>query len=54
MIRPGSSLSKAKKKLDNNFGLQIKKIQKTIPKKEDFIKDRDWVGVIALLEADKR
>lgn len=53
MIRPGSSLSKAKKKKDFTMGLNVKKVERVIPKKEDFISDRDWIGAIALLEADR-
>lgn len=53
MYRPGSSLSKSKANKKNDsigLGLPVKKIENKIPSFEDYIKDRDWVGAIAVLE----
>jgi len=53
MIRPGSSLSKAKQtKATTNIsgGLASKPVEHKMPTLEDYIKNRDWVGAVALLE----
>ncbi|KRX10409.1 hypothetical protein PPERSA_10508 [Pseudocohnilembus persalinus] len=56
MYRPGSSLSKAKGSKNQNqygIGIPVKKIENQIPKLEDFVKSRDWVGAITLLEHEQ-
>lgn len=54
MKRPASSLSRVKQQhqsLNNN--VIKKKQQQEIPTKEEFIKQRDFVGAITLIEYDK-
>lgn len=54
MKRPGSSLSRLKQQ-HQNLGLHTmkKKQQQEIPTKESFIKQRDFIGAITLLEFEK-
>lgn len=54
MIRPGSSISKAKVRnnlASMNIGRNNKREE--LPKWEDFVKARDWIGAIAFLELEK-
>lgn len=55
MKRPGSSLSRLKQQYQNNISNNPgkKKQQQEIPTKEEFIKQRDFIGAITLLEYDK-
>lgn len=55
MNRPGSSISKSLTK-KNTSGVSIpvtKPTQSALPKPEDKIKERDWIGAICLLEEQK-
>lgn len=53
MIRPGSSVSKGVK--NNLAGLTNKLNQKKteLPKWQQFVKERDWVGAVAFLELER-
>jgi hypothetical protein len=54
MQRPGSSLSRLNQQTKNLQTNIIKKQQeKKIPTKEEFIKQRDFLGAITLLEHEK-
>lgn len=54
MIRPGSSVTKAKVKNNlANLGAANKPKKSSLPSWQDFLKERDWNGAIALLELDK-
>ena len=54
MQRPGSSLSRLKQQ-HQNLGLHTVKRQqeKEIPTKEEFVKQRDFLGAIILLKHEK-
>jgi intraflagellar transport protein 56 len=52
--RPGSSLSRIKQQHQNlQSNLQNKQKEKKLPTKEEFIKQRDFVGSIILLDYEK-
>lgn len=52
--RPGSSLSKNKQQYQNLNSTNVKKSQQQqIQTKEEFIKQRDFMGAVILLEFDK-
>jgi intraflagellar transport protein 56 len=52
--RPGSALSKIKKQHQNLLvNVVNKQNEKKIPTKEEFVKKRDFVGAITLLEHEK-
>jgi intraflagellar transport protein 56 len=54
MQRPGSSLSRLKQQHQNlNVQVTKKQQEKKIPTKEEFVKNRDFVGAITLLEHEK-
>jgi hypothetical protein len=54
MHRPGSSLSRINQQKQNLQTNIVKKQQeKKIPTKEEFIKQRDFLGAITLLEHEK-
>lgn len=57
MIRPGSSLSRAKQTKavsQAHGGVASKPVEHKMPTLEDYIKNRDWVGAVALLENEQR
>lgn len=52
MYRPGTSISKAKVKNSNAEDGQFNKVQQEkMPTLQDYIKKRDWIGAVALLES---
>ena len=52
MYRPGTSISKAKVKSSNAEDGQYNKVQQEkMPILQDYIKKRDWIGAVALLES---
>jgi intraflagellar transport protein 56 len=52
MNRPGTSISKAKvTKVSSEDFHQNKMQQEKIPTLPDYIKQRDWIGAVALLES---
>ncbi|CAD8102938.1 unnamed protein product [Paramecium sonneborni] len=56
MIRPGSSMSKAKQTKVSapvGGGLAVKVVEQKMPTLEDYVKNRDWVGAVALLENEQ-
>jgi intraflagellar transport protein 56 len=54
MQRPGSSLSRLKQQHQNlNVQVTKKQQEKKIPTKEEFVKNRDFIGAITLLEHEK-
>lgn len=57
MIRPGSSMSRAKQnkaQVPVSGGLAAKPVEHKMPTLEDYIKNRDWVGAVALLENEQK
>ena len=51
MNRPGTSISKAKVKNSQAEDVHLHKIpQEKMPTLHDYLKCRDWIGAIALLE----
>ena len=54
MYRPGTSISKAKVKSANESDGFSHKIQtEKMPTLPDYIKARDWIGAVALLESER-
>ena len=54
MYRPGTSISKAKVKSANESdGFHHKIQQEKMPTLPDYIKVRDWIGAVALLESER-
>jgi intraflagellar transport protein 56 len=52
MYRPGTSISKAKVKNNTSEEGAYNKIQaEKMPTLQDYIKKRDWIGAVALLES---
>lgn len=53
-MRPGSSLSRLKQQQTNiQSNINKKQQEKKLPTKEEFVKQRDFVGAITLLEHEK-
>jgi intraflagellar transport protein 56 len=54
MNRPGTSISKAKVRNSSNDESHFNKIQaEKMPTLQDYIKKRDWIGGVALLESER-
>lgn len=54
MNRPGTSISKAKVTKISTDDFQHNKVQQQkMPTLEDYIKARDWIGAVALLESER-
>jgi hypothetical protein len=54
MYRPGTSISKAKVKNSSAEDGQYNKVQQEkMPTLQDYIKKRDWIGAVALLESER-
>ena len=54
MYRPGTSISKAKVKNSSAEDGQFNKVQQEkMPTLQDYIKKRDWIGAVALLESER-
>ena len=55
MYRPGSSLTKAKtsKAVVNTQAAAAKVQEQKLPTLEEYVKLRDWVGAISILENEK-
>ena len=54
MYRPGTSISKAKVKSSAPEDGSYNKIQaEKMPTLQDYIKKRDWIGAVALLESER-
>ncbi len=54
MYRPGTSISKAKVKNSGSQEGQYNKVQQQkMPTLQDYIKKRDWIGAVALLESER-
>jgi intraflagellar transport protein 56 len=54
MNRPGTSISKAKVTKTSSEDVQHNKVpQEKMPTLQDYIKTRDWIGAIALLENER-
>lgn len=54
MNRPGTSISNAKKIKSNTDDIGMNKIaQEKMPTLQDYIKKRDWIGAVALLENER-
>ncbi len=52
MIRPGTSISKAKVSKLGGEGIGLKKQDlDELPKLDDYLGKRDWIGAAALLES---
>jgi intraflagellar transport protein 56 len=54
MYRPGTSISKAKvKSSTQEDGAYAKTQAEKMPTLQDYIKKRDWIGAVALLESER-
>ena len=54
MYRPGTSISKAKVKSSAPEDGMYNKVQvEKLPTLQDYIKKRDWIGAVALLESER-
>ncbi|CAD8208276.1 unnamed protein product [Paramecium octaurelia] len=56
MLRPGSSMSKAKQTKGAapvSGGMAARVVQERMPTMEEYVKNRDWVGAISLLENEQ-
>jgi len=54
MYRPGTSISKAKVKSSAPEDGAYNKVQtEKMPTLQDYIKRRDWIGAVALLESER-
>ena len=52
MNRPGTSISKAKVKQSTTDDVNYNKVaQEKMPTLQDYVKKRDWIGAVALLES---